>query len=137
MRRRTLLLALAALLATAVLGACGGGDDDGAAGEDTAAVETQPAETEPAETGEAEAAGDPAAGTEVFASAGCGNCHTLEDAGANGTRAPNLDERVPQIDEQRIIDQVTNGGQNMPPFGDQLDEQQIRDLAAYLVDATS
>jgi mono/diheme cytochrome c family protein len=132
MRRRTLLLALAALLVIADLAACGGGDDDGAAGADTAAVETDAADTQAAGD-----EGDPAAGKEVFASAGCGNCHTLEDAGATGTRAPNLDERVPQIDEERIVDQVTNGGQNMPPFGDQLEEQQIRDLAAYLVDATS
>ena len=138
MRRRVLLLALAAFIPTIALGACGGGDDeDGAAGEDTTPAETQPAETQPTETQAEESAGDPAAGKEVFASAGCGNCHTLADAGATGTRAPNLDERVPQIDEARIIDQVTNGGQNMPPFGDQLDEQQIRDLAAYLVEETS
>ena len=128
MRRRTLLLAFAAVTAVVALSACGGGaDDENAGGATTAVGETQ------AEGGE----GDPAAGAEVFATAGCGNCHTLEDAGATGTSAPNLDERVPEIDEAQIIEQVTNGGGGMPAFGDQLDEQQIRDVAAYLLDATS
>ena len=137
MRKKTLLLALAALVATLGIAGCGGGDEgDGTAGDETAPAETQPAETEAVETQADEGGGDPAAGAEVFASAGCGGCHTLEDAGATGTRAPNLDTRVPEIDEARIIDQVTNGGANMPAFGDRLDEQQIRDVAAYLVDAT-
>ena len=38
------------------------------------------------------AEGDPTAGKEVFASAGCGSCHTLSDAGATGTVGPNLDD---------------------------------------------
>jgi mono/diheme cytochrome c family protein len=125
MRRTTPLLALAALLATSLLAGCGGGDGGGA-GE----------ETIPAETQSQGGGGDPSAGAEVFASAGCGGCHTLEAAGATGTRAPNLDTRVPEIDEARIVDQVTNGGRTMPAFGDRLDEGQIRDVAAYLVDAT-
>ena len=34
------------------------------------------------------AKGDPAAGKQVFASAGCGSCHTLADAGSTGQRRP-------------------------------------------------
>jgi mono/diheme cytochrome c family protein len=33
-----------------------------------------------------------AAGKEVFASAGCGGCHTLKDAGSTGNVGPNLDQ---------------------------------------------
>ena len=135
MRRRILLLALAAVTAAAVLSACGGGTEieDAAT---TGVTETQPSETQPSET-QAEAGADPAAGAEVFATAGCGGCHTLSEAGSTGMTGPNLDARVPEIDEERIIDQVTDGGQNMPAFGDRLEEQQIRDVAAYLVHATS
>ena len=31
-----------------------------------------------------------------------------------------------------MIAQVTNGGGGMPAFGDQLDKQQISDVAAYV-----
>ena len=87
-------------------------------------------------TGEPEggAAGDPAAGEQVFASAGCGGCHTLEAAGSSGSVGPNLDESQP--DAELVVDRVTNGAGAMPAFGDQLDEQQIQDVAAYVVDST-
>ena len=35
-----------------------------------------------------------------------------------------------------VVDRVTNGAGAMPAFGDQLDEQQIQDVAAYVVDST-
>ena len=79
--------------------------------------------------------GDPAAGKEVFASAGCGGCHTLADAGASGAVGPNLDDA--KHDLARVIKRVTDGAGAMPPFKDQLDEQQIADVAAYVVQATS
>jgi mono/diheme cytochrome c family protein len=80
-------------------------------------------------------AGDPAAGKDVFASAGCTGCHTLADAGATGTVGPNLDEAKPDL--ARVINRVTNGAGSMPPFKDSLGEQQIADVAAYVVQATS
>ena len=80
------------------------------------------------------ASGDPAAGEEVFASAGCGGCHALEAAGSTGNVGPNLDESQP--DAELVVDRVTNGAGAMPAFGDQLDEQQIQDVAAYVVDST-
>jgi cytochrome c553 len=76
-------------------------------------------------------AGDPAAGEEVFASAGCGSCHTLEEAGTSGTVGPNLDDST--IDEAAAVQQVTDGGGGMPPFGGQLSEEQIQDVAAFVV----
>jgi mono/diheme cytochrome c family protein len=64
----------------------------------------------------------------------CGSCHVLADAGTSGTIGPNLDQAKPAL--QRAITQITNGGGGMPPFKDQLTEQQIRALAQYLVRTT-
>jgi cytochrome c6 len=97
---------------------------------ETTPAETTPAETTPGETTPAGGAGDAVAGKEVFASAGCASCHTLADAGATGAVGPNLDEAKPSSD--LVVDRVTNGKGVMPPFGEQLTEQQIQDVAAYV-----
>jgi len=98
---------------------------------ETTPTETTPTETTPTETTPAGGAeGDATAGKEVFATAGCGSCHTLADAGATATVGPNLDEAKPSAD--RVVERVTNGQGVMPPFKDQLDEQQIKDVAAYV-----
>lgn len=78
--------------------------------------------------------GDASAGKEVFTSAGCAGCHTLADAGAGGTVGPNLDDAKPEKD--LVITRVTNGMGAMPPFKGQLTDQQIADVAAYVVQAT-
>ena len=103
---------------------------------DRDARRTETGETAPGTTTEAGggAEGDAAAGEAVFASAGCGGCHTLEAAGASGAVGPNLDESKP--DAALVVDRVTNGAGAMPPFGDQLSEQQIKDVAAYVVAST-
>jgi mono/diheme cytochrome c family protein len=87
--------------------------------------ETLPAETAPAETG-----GDAAAGKAVFASSGCGSCHALADANASGAVGPSLDETMPSA--ELVVDRVTNGQGAMPAFADQLSEEQIADVAAYV-----
>ncbi len=97
-------------------------------------TETEPAETE-TEPGDQPSGGDAAAGEQVFASSGCGGCHTLEAAGASGTIGPNLDEAQPSAD--LVVERVTNGAGAMPSFADRLSEQQIQDVAAYVVDSTS
>ena len=86
-------------------------------------------------TGETVRAGDAAAGKEVFESAGCASCHTLADAGATGTVGPNLDEAKPPA--ELVVDRVTNGMGAMPPFSGELSAEQINDVAAYVVNATS
>jgi mono/diheme cytochrome c family protein len=100
---------------------------------ETGETETQ-AETE-TETGADGGQGDAAAGEAIFADNGCGSCHTLAAAGASGSVGPNLDEAQP--DFELAVDRVTNGSGAMPAFGDSLDEQQIRDVAAYVVESTS
>ena len=96
-------------------------------------TETQPGETQPpaTETGGGGGEGNAEAGAEVFASAGCGGCHTLQAAGTSGTVGPNLDEAKP--DHALVVDRVTNGKAPMPSFKGQLSEQQIQDVAAYVV----
>jgi cytochrome c6 len=64
----------------------------------------------------------------------CGSCHVLADAETQGTVGPNLDQSRPQL--QAAIRQITEGGGGMPPFRDQLTEQQIRRLAQYIVEST-
>ena len=123
-------LFLVAQLGDRVLGDDDAGGRDEEAGGETTPAETTPTETTPAETTPGTGKGDPAAGKEVFASAGCVSCHTLADAGANGSVGPNLDEAKPPY--ELVVTRVTNGKGVMPPFKDQLSEQQIQDVAAYV-----
>ncbi len=94
-----------------------------------------PSEGESGGGGGAAPAGDPAAGKEIFASAGCGGCHTLADAGTNGNVGPNLDQAKPPY--ELVIERVTNGKAPMPSFQGQLAPEQIQDVAAYVAQATS
>jgi mono/diheme cytochrome c family protein len=74
--------------------------------------------------------GGVAAGKSVFASAGCGGCHTLKDAGASGNVGPNLDQLKPS--EAIVQRQVTNGGAVMPAFKGKLTPAQIAAVAKYV-----
>jgi mono/diheme cytochrome c family protein len=98
----------------------------GAPGEETGGGETT--------TGEGGAGGgDAARGKELFASEGCGGCHTFEDAGTSGTVGPNLDEAGTSFEE--AVTQIENGGGGMPAYGGDLSEEDIRALAAYVVES--
>jgi mono/diheme cytochrome c family protein len=118
-RRRALILVALGLL----LAGCGG-----------KTVSPTPETVEGTLPTVSEAKGDPTAGKQVFATAGCKSCHTLKDAGATGTIGPNLDQKKPPLN--LVIDRVTNGKGVMPSFGGQLSQQQIADVAAYVVQAT-
>jgi mono/diheme cytochrome c family protein len=78
--------------------------------------------------------GDPAKGSAIYASKGCGGCHTLAAAHSTGTVGPNLDALKP--DYRAVTAQVTNGGGAMPAFKTSLSTQQIADVAAYVVKST-
>ena len=95
--------------------------DGGGAGTGAATTET------------AAGGGETLPGADVFASAGCAQCHTLSAAGAAGQVGPNLDRS--QLTEQQIVQVVTNGRRGMPSFAGQLDEDEIAEVAAYLVAA--
>ena len=74
--------------------------------------------------------GDVASGEEVFATAGCGGCHTLSAAGTNGSVGPNLDDASPSYD--KVVERVTDGQGAMPSFKDDLSAQEINDVAAFV-----
>lgn len=98
-------------------------------------TETEPSMTETTATEtEAEGGGNAAAGEQVFASAGCGGCHTLAAAGSSGNVGPNLDDASPSAD--KVVERVTNGKGAMPSFKDQLSTEQIADVAAFVSQST-
>ena len=101
----------------------GGGGDGG-----TSTVQTST-------SGGAAASGDVTAGAAVFGSAGCGGCHVLSAAGSTGNIGPSLDSR--KLGEALVVDRVANGRGAMPPFQDQLNEQQIADVAAYVHESSA
>jgi cytochrome c553 len=161
-RHLKLFALLAILLVAGMLGAVealGEGHDfsaHGEAAETTSSEGTTSAEgtmSEPATTGETATtepsapAGDPTAGKAIVASSGCGTCHTLQDAGANGTVGPNLDDvlkgKDPDFIRESIVDpnaEIADGfapGVMPQTYGDQLDDKQLSDLVAYLADATA
>jgi mono/diheme cytochrome c family protein len=132
--RRTHAVALLLALALGLLAA---GCLDGT--ETTATADTVVGELPESTTGAGdlpalELEGDATAGKAVFASSGCGSCHTLAAAGASGNVGPNLDEAKP--DTELVVTRVTKGMGVMPPFGEQLDPQQIADVAAYVTQST-
>ncbi len=71
-----------------------------------------------------------AGGKTVFASAGCGSCHTLADAGAAGTVGPSLDAARPS--RELVVERVTNGQGAMPSFRGQLSPVEIEAVAGYV-----
>jgi len=60
----------------------------------------------------------------------CGGCHTLADAGTNGTRGPNLDTLKPPL--AIVKHQVEVGGGIMPAFKGVLTAKQIDAVAKYV-----
>jgi cytochrome c553 len=135
-RRMRAFVIVAVLLVVAMLAAVEvfGAEEEGPEGE---SAETQTVEggTGATETGEGGGGGggDAAAGMEIFASAGCGSCHTLEEAGTSGMVGPNLDDS--QVDLQGAVQQITEGGGGMPPFGGQLSEPEIQNVATFVVES--
>ena len=154
MRRIALALAALMLALTAGLAAGCGSEEEATPTPDTitGTVTTDTTETDTTETTETETqtdttetettatettdtapagGGDPAAGKEVFLGVGgCGSCHTFADAGTSGSIGPNLDDAAPSLD--LALDRITNGQGAMPAFSDQLTDQQIADVAAYV-----
>jgi mono/diheme cytochrome c family protein len=149
--RGLLLIALFAFL----LVGCGGGKEVTATAEsvDTTATQTETGETGETGTGETETGGDneavkgdAAAGKQVFASNGCGSCHTFKPAGSSGTTGPDLDElsdfaenaNQPLADFTRTSisnpnEYVEEGfPEGIMPAYDQLSDDELNNLVAFL-----
>jgi mono/diheme cytochrome c family protein len=71
-----------------------------------------------------------ARGAEIFANNSCAHCHGA--AGIGGDIGPDLSNVGKRMNKAAIARQIHDGGQGMPPFGDQLTAMQIDDLVAYL-----
>lgn len=86
-------------------------------------------------------------GAQVFASNGCGGCHTLAAAESGGVTGPNLDEVLPgqsvAMVEQSITDPNANIAKGYPAnvmpanFGETLTPKEIEDLVQYLLENTA
>src|SRR5262245_38285351 len=111
-----------------------GGTTTAATGATTTSPSTTPSGATTSTTPSTGGQGDPAAGKAVFASAGCGGCHTLKAAGATGNVGPNLDDLKPPYNA--VVHQVEVGGGPMPAFKDALSTKQIQDVAAFVVAST-
>jgi cytochrome c oxidase cbb3-type subunit 3 len=71
-------------------------------------------------------------GSEVFAN-NCRICHGFEGKGNPEIGASDLTSaEVKSLSREKKIDQVTNGGTNMPPFGQTLSEEEINAVVGYI-----
>ena len=147
------LLIAAMLTAVAVFGEShhfAAEGEPAATGETTTGATTTDETTTGTETGAPEQpSGDPAAGKELFTTTAqppCASCHTLQEANATGTVGPNLDEVLKGKDAAFIHESIVNPDAEiatgysagiMPGvYGDQLNDQQLADLVAFLVQST-
>jgi mono/diheme cytochrome c family protein len=119
----------------------GGGEAESAEGaEGEGLVEGEQAQEEKeferggeGESGEGEAPGGGGSaelGAAVFGE-NCSTCHGATGHGGNG--GPDLTTMPLAQTEEGAIQQVTNGGGGMPPFGGVLSEEEIENVAAYVV----
>ena len=69
-------------------------------------------------------------GGQVWTSAGCGSCHTLNVTGSRARVGPNLDELGPNA--ERVAAQVRTGGRTMPAFATKLTSEQIAAVAGFV-----
>ena len=95
------------------------------AGDEPAPTSTQPA---PATDGRA-----------VFARMGCGGCHALAAANANGRIGPSLDQALTGYDARALREKIVNPGSNVMPadFGERMNARELGALVTFLLAAPS
>ena len=130
--RRAAVICLVAVPAALLLAGCG--SEGVVSPTPTKVVGSLPKPTLEPATPAFKLKGDPVAGKQIFLKTGCVGCHTLADAHATGTVGPNLDQAKP--DFRLATARVTLGKGAMPSFKGQLTDQQIADVAAYVVKAS-
>ncbi|WP_126172978.1 c-type cytochrome [Altericroceibacterium xinjiangense] len=75
-------------------------------------------------------------GRALFTDTGCVQCHTLRDAGSTGGAGPVLDGN-PHLTRALIVERVAHGRNDMPGFLGILAEEEIEQLADYLLHVTA
>ncbi|HEU5352189.1 MAG TPA: cytochrome c [Terracidiphilus sp.] len=72
------------------------------------------------------------AGAILFRDKGCAHCHGADLAGTK--KAPSLVNirKKKQWTDERMANQILNGGKKMPPFSDSLSDQEVSEIVAYL-----
>lgn len=71
-----------------------------------------------------------AAGAATFHDKGCEHCHGVDGIGTD--RGPDLSGIGKRWHKDRIERQIREGGGGMPPFGEALQPDEIKDLVDYL-----
>jgi mono/diheme cytochrome c family protein len=69
-------------------------------------------------------------GATVFVDNGCQHCHTIH--GQGGEKGPDLSRVGRTLNKTQIRTQITQGGRQMPSFGEILKASEVDDLVAYL-----
>jgi len=77
------------------------------------------------------AAADVPSGAVLFHEKGCEHCHGANGVGISG-KAPSLLTVGKRLKKDAIAKQIHDGGQNMPPFGDALQPDEITALVDML-----
>lgn len=132
--RRFAIAAVLLISALALLAVAGCGAEEVGAEPETV-IGTLPTQTTDAgDLPALDLEGDAANGESVYGTTGCGGCHTLEAAGSAGTIGPNLDDAKPSY--ELAVERITKGRGGMPAFGEQLEAQEIADVAQYIVEST-
>lgn len=82
-------------------------------------------------------------GAQVFATQGCGSCHTLDAANSSGTTGPDLDEVLTGQSAAQVTESIVNPDAKissgfsagiMPPFKE-LPPKELKDLVDFLLES--
>lgn len=84
----------------------------------------------PGRDANAASSSDRAAGAEIFKQNGCEHCHGADGIGTD--RGPSLAAVGKRLHKDQIEHQIRDGGKQMPPFQDVLNDDQVRQLVDYL-----
>jgi mono/diheme cytochrome c family protein len=86
-------------------------------------------------------------GAQVFASNGCGGCHTLAAAKTGGVTGPDLDKAVPELTKAQVHEAIVDPNKMIakgyPPnvmpqnYATTISSKEIDQLVQYLIDSTS
>ena len=72
--------------------------------------------------------GNAAAGAAIY-SENCSSCHAGDGSGNSG---PDIRGSAADLGDAALVDQILDGSVLMPDFGDDLSDQQVADLVAWI-----